>query len=67
MIPDGSAETASSRSAWAGLVREHPGLLLTAGYLALTIIGLLDELWFYVIPIENVARLVVSAEKRPTA
>jgi hypothetical protein len=40
-------ELSSPRSAWAGLVREHPGLLLTAGYLLLTIVGLSYELWFF--------------------
>lgn len=47
MTTDGSPETASPRSAWAGLVREHPGLLLTAGYLVLTFTGLSYELWFF--------------------
>lgn len=34
MIPDPNPEPSVARSAWTGLVREHPGLLLTAGYLA---------------------------------
>lgn len=37
----------SPGSEWAGLVREHPGLLLTAGYLVLTVVGLGYELWFF--------------------
>jgi hypothetical protein len=40
-------ELSNPRSAWAGLVREHPGLLLTAGYLLLTLVGLSYELWFF--------------------
>jgi len=40
-------EPSNTRSAWAGLVREHPGLLLTAGYLLLTAVGLGYELWFF--------------------
>ena len=40
-------ELSNTRSAWAGLVREHPGLLLTAGYLLLTLVGLSYELWFF--------------------
>ncbi|MFP5284507.1 MAG: hypothetical protein ACLGI9_02100 [Thermoanaerobaculia bacterium] len=40
-------ELPNTRSAWAGLVREHSGLLLTAGYLALTLVGLIYEFWFF--------------------
>ncbi len=40
-------EPSNPRSAWTGLVREHPGLLLTAGYLLLTLVGLGYELWFF--------------------
>lgn len=47
MIPEAGPQTSDARSAWTGLLREHPGLLLTAGYLVLTIIGLLYELWFF--------------------
>lgn len=47
MIENRGAEIPDARAAWTGLVREHPGLLLTAGYLILTIIGLLFELRFF--------------------
>jgi hypothetical protein len=40
-------ELSNPRSVWTGLVREHPGLLLTAGYLLLTLVGLGYELWFF--------------------
>lgn len=40
-------ESSNPRPAWAGLVREHPGLLLTAGYLLLTAVGLGYELFFF--------------------
>ncbi|HWM93922.1 MAG TPA: hypothetical protein VN493_24405 [Thermoanaerobaculia bacterium] len=32
---------------WSGLVREHPGLLLTAAYVLLTLTGLSYEFWLF--------------------
>lgn len=63
MIPEPSRpELPSARTAWAGLVREHPGLLLTAGYLALTIIGLIYELWFFMYFRINILEYVETSD-----
>ncbi len=49
MTPDRSSPppAPSPVSEWAGLVREHPGLLLTAGYLVLTVVGLSYQLCLF--------------------
>jgi hypothetical protein len=47
MTEESGLEISNARPVWAGLVREHSGLLLTAGYLVLTLIGLIYELWFF--------------------
>ena len=55
-------ELSDTRSAWTGLVREHPGLLLTAGYLALTIVGLIYELWFFMYFRINILEYVETSD-----
>jgi hypothetical protein len=47
LSPAARAAWEAQRAAVARLAREHPALLLTGAYLALTVVGLVYEFWFY--------------------
>lgn len=62
MTADAGPETSDTRPAWAGLLREHSGLLLTAGYLVLTFTGLSYELWFFMYFRINILEYVETSD-----
>ena len=62
MTEQSSPEASNARPAWAGLLQEHSGLVLTAGYLALTLIGLIYELWFFMYFRINILEYVETSD-----